>query len=164
MLGTQQNSLIKEGKLVNNTLVRLTEYVCNTTANNRRYVKTRGEVGALLYNGVIHLFLRIIIILNLDVVSQSTALIGNPVNIENQMQGQAIPPVAPLSQSNNSQNNNSQSSSSRYSNNSTQSSNNFSNNNTNTKSSQIVYNRPLGASQAGEPICKDKVCSVQHCL
>lgn len=36
MLGTQQNSLIKDGKLVNNTIVRLTEYVCNTTANNRR--------------------------------------------------------------------------------------------------------------------------------
>lgn len=38
MLGTQQNALIKDGKISNNTVVRLTEYVCNTTANNRRYV------------------------------------------------------------------------------------------------------------------------------
>eukprot|EP00026_Physarum_polycephalum_P004440 Phypoly_transcript_04459.p1 GENE.Phypoly_transcript_04459~~Phypoly_transcript_04459.p1 ORF type:complete len:579 (+),score=95.37 Phypoly_transcript_04459:80-1738(+) len=124
MLGTQQNSLIKDGKLVNNTIVRLTEYVCNTTANNRR----------------------IIIILNLDILSQSPALIGSPVNIENQMQGQALPPVAPLSQNINNQNNNNN-------NNSTQSSNN---NPIPTRSSQITYSGPTGAGQMGEPICKDK--------
>jgi replication factor A1 len=129
MLGTQQNSLIKNGRLVNYSVVRLTEYVCNTTANNRR----------------------IIIILNLDVLSQAPALIGNPVNIENQMQGQALPPVAPINQ-NNSQNghsyNNNNSSAPQHS--------NPSNSNSNSRSSQIVYNRPLGASQMGEPISKDK--------
>lgn len=92
---------------------------------------------------------RIIIILNLDVISQAPALIGNPVNIENQMQGQALPPVAPLSQTNNSQSNNSQN---HFNNSSTQS------NSTPSKISQIQYKKPVGGSQVGEPICKDKVC------
>jgi hypothetical protein len=106
--------------------------------------------------------IRIIIILNLDVLTQSPALIGSPVNIENQMQGQALPPVAPLSQNNNNNSNSQNNNNHNNFNNSTQSSNNHNNsNNINTKSSQIVYSAPLGASQMGEPICKDKVCNVR---
>jgi Replication factor-A protein 1, N-terminal domain len=42
MLGTQQNSLVHEGKVDINTVVRLTEYVCNSTANNKRCAKLWG--------------------------------------------------------------------------------------------------------------------------
>jgi replication factor A1 len=37
MLGTQQNALIKDGKIETNCIVRLTDHICNNV-NNRRFV------------------------------------------------------------------------------------------------------------------------------
>lgn len=72
MLATQLNALITDNQIQLNSLVRLNDFICNNLQSKR-----------------------ILIILNLDVVAQLPARVGNPVGIDAAMNGTAPTPALP---------------------------------------------------------------------
>jgi replication factor A1 len=75
MLATQLNSLIKNNAVTNTCIVRLNEFICNTVHNRRYFFRFLANHS------------RIVIILNLEVISPPVPTIGNPVNIEQALGG-----------------------------------------------------------------------------
>ena len=71
MLATQLNEMVSEGKVETRCVVQLKEYLCNTVQNKK-----------------------IVIILDMDVVGQPCAQIGNPENVESPSQASTNAPAA----------------------------------------------------------------------
>ncbi len=73
MLATQLNNFITGGSLKANSIIRMLEFICNVVAGRRCLAK--------IY--CLTIFFRLIIILNMEVISSNVAsLIGAPENVD----------------------------------------------------------------------------------